>query len=258
MGAGLGRSELEFATSICAPIYWIVRELDGQISVRNGTAFFLDAGSGPFAVTAAHVLSGLEVDQRSRDVIAVQLGRDLKLDFSGQHAVIDRNIDIDIATFCISENEIASISKVILTGRQDRWPPAPPQLNCGVYFSGFPEAERLVLSQNEISFGAMPGMGVASSVSVRDVCTHFDRNQWIDALGVGLPPENYDFGGLSGGPLLTVIERNGLRSWALTGVIYEGPNPSTEEGQSIPGFELVKARRAYFIAPDGQIDKSNS
>ena len=27
MAGGLGRAELEFATSVCAPLYWIIREL---------------------------------------------------------------------------------------------------------------------------------------------------------------------------------------------------------------------------------------
>jgi hypothetical protein len=30
---------------------------------------------------------------------------------------------------------------------------------------------------------------------------------------------------MSGGPMLTVIETSTIRSWALAGVIYEGPNP---------------------------------
>lgn len=72
--------------------------------------------------------------------------------------------------------------------------------------------------------------GVADLVGRRDIWTVFNRANWIDVMGLGLPPERYDFGGISGGPMLSVIERHGLRSWALAGVIYEGPNPSTEEG----------------------------
>ena len=41
MAGGLGRAELEFATSVCAPLYWIIREAEGRRRVRNGTAFFL-------------------------------------------------------------------------------------------------------------------------------------------------------------------------------------------------------------------------
>ena len=120
MAGGLGRAELEFATSVCAPLYWIIREADGRRRVRNGTAFFLDAGAGVFAVTAEHVLAGLEEDRRSRTVEAVQLGRDLTLDLDGRHAVIDRNHEIDIATFRISASEVEAQSNMAASAAAGR------------------------------------------------------------------------------------------------------------------------------------------
>jgi hypothetical protein len=53
IGGGLGRAELELVTSFCAPIFWAVRDGLHSVRSRNGTAFFLDAGEGLFAVTAA-------------------------------------------------------------------------------------------------------------------------------------------------------------------------------------------------------------
>src|SRR5437763_10921043 len=44
---GLGKAELEFATSITAPLYWVIRDGDEQYPFRNGSAFFLDGGKGP-------------------------------------------------------------------------------------------------------------------------------------------------------------------------------------------------------------------
>jgi hypothetical protein len=58
---------------------------------------------------------------------------------------------------------------------------------------------------------------------------------------------------MSGGLMLTVIQ-NRLRSWSLAGVIYHGPNTSADEGQAIAGLELIRARRAHFILPDGRLD----
>ena len=43
MAGGLGRAELEFATSL-TPLYWVIREGGRQFRARNGSAFFLDAG----------------------------------------------------------------------------------------------------------------------------------------------------------------------------------------------------------------------
>jgi hypothetical protein len=256
MASGLGRAELEFATSICAPLYWIIRDLDGKLRPRNGTAFFLDAGEGVFAVTAAHVLTGLDSDLRDNDVVAVQLGRDLVLDFADKHAVISRDDMLDIATFQITEPEVRFLGKSILTGFQSTWPPAPPQLDKGVYFSGFAGQETMWVGPTEISFAAVPGAGVADAVGRHDITTVFNRNQWIDVMGLGLPPTRYDFGGISGGPLISVIESGVIRSWTLAGVIYEGPNPSSQSDHAIEGFETIKARRAHFIKADGSLDRS--
>ncbi len=222
--------------------------------MRNGTAFFLNAGQGVFGVTAAHVLVGLDQDRTAHNVSAIQLGSELALDFEGAHTIIDRNDELDIATFRITDAEVASMGKTVLTGSQAAWPPVPHQQGCGVYFSGFAGTDTLLLSPTVISFAAVPGSGVADVVGRRDIWTVFNRADWIDVMGLGLPPEHYDFGGISGGPMLSVIERDGIRSWALAGMIYEGPNPSAVEGQAIAGFESIRARRAHFIRPDGSLD----
>ncbi len=254
MAGGLGRAELEFVTSVCAPLYWIIREADGSRRVRNGTAFFLNAGEGIFAVTADHVMVGLDQDRSQHEIEAVQLGCDLKLDFAGTHAVIDRNPDMDIATFNIAKTEVAALGKTVLTGYQSCWPPDPPQKDRGIYFSGFAATNTRWHSRSEISFGAVSGGGVATSINSRDVSTQVERAHLIDVMGLGLPPENYDFGGISGGPMLSVIESRGIRTWALAGVIYGGPNICAEEGKSIQGFEVIKARHASFLRPDGTLD----
>jgi hypothetical protein len=54
--------------------------------------------------------------------------------------------------------------------------------------------------------------------------------------------------------VLTVVETGAIRSWVLAGVIYEGPNASSDEAQAIAGLEIIRARRAHFILPDGQLD----
>lgn len=253
MAAGLGKAELEFVMSLTAPLYWIIREGHGY-RVQNGSAFFLDAGEGIFAVTANHVIEGWKRDCDNRDVVALQLGCDLPIDFDSKNAIIAAHKEIDIATFRISASEIASIKKTSLTGYQKAWPPLPPQQDKGIYFGGFPGTETIWLSRTAISFGASPFGGVASSVSERQVSSLVERRRLIPVLGCGLPPENFNFGGISGGPMLNVIEQNGLRSWSLAGVIHEGPNPSPDNAQAIGGLEIIMARRAHFLLQDGKLD----
>ena len=50
--SGLGIEELKLATSFCAPLFWQVDD-EGGVRVRNGTAFFIDAGEGAPADSTA-------------------------------------------------------------------------------------------------------------------------------------------------------------------------------------------------------------
>ncbi|MEE8393440.1 MAG: hypothetical protein V3R66_03780, partial [Rhodospirillales bacterium] len=46
------------AAMYVAPLFWQEKDQQGNASIRNGTMFFLEAGEGPFAVTARHVYQG--------------------------------------------------------------------------------------------------------------------------------------------------------------------------------------------------------
>ena len=252
--SGLGPAELEFVTSLTAQLYWVIKESDSGSRVRNGSAFFLDAGEGPFGVTAYHVLKELKNEYLTSNVVACQIGHDMAFDIENKNSIIDANDDIDIATFKIDEDEIRSIGKTILTGYQETWPPPPPMQGRGVYFSGFPGKETIWVSQNLIAFGAAPGGGVASSINDRDISVLIEREYLINVMGKGLPPEDFDFGGISGAPMLTVVENCGLRLWRLAGVIYQGPNPSADPSEAIVGLQIIKARRADFILSNGRLN----
>lgn len=104
-----------------------------------------------------------------------------------------------------------------------------------------------------VSFGLVRGSGVASGVNDRDVVSLFDRSCWLPDPIRGAPPPNFDFGGISGGIMLTVIQGT-LRSWSLAGVVYEGPCTSDNPGEAIEGLEILRARRAHFLKPDGGLD----
>ena len=73
-------------------------------------------------------------------------------------------------------------------------------------------------------------------------------------LGTEEFSENYDFGGISGGPLLAIVQTPTLRSWMPAGVIIQGPNPSGDPETSIQGLEIIRARPVHFINPDGTLD----
>lgn len=105
-------------------------------------------------------------------------------------------------------------------------------------------------------FGVLFGTGLVSSINDRDVSSLLEREYLEPLDGEGMVPENYNFGGISGSPLIYFTLRGGLFVNALAGIIVSGPNPSTDPDESIPGFELFQSRRAHFIRADGTLDHS--
>ena len=121
------------------------------------------------------------------------------------------------------------------------------------YYCGFPQIETRQLSVQKVEFGCLRGSGVASSINDRDIVALLEREHWIPVGDRPAPPENFNFGGISGGIMITVVEGR-LRSWRLAGVIYEGPSTSADPNEAIPGFEIIRTRRADFIKPNGTLD----
>ena len=252
--AGLGKAELELVTSYTTAIFW-PRVMDGAVRIANGSVFFLDAGKGPIAVTSAHVLEGWRQDRKNQTAAPIRLAGAASLVIDVEDRLIDEDTKIDIATFRIDATEVGFLGKVILTGAQKSWPPIPPQLECGVLLSGYAGRGTVILKADEVSFGAVPAGLIAHSISELDVSCMLDRNELIGAMGGGIPPENFDFGGISGGPMLTIVEQNGVRTHVLAGVIYQGPNTSSDENEAIGGLEIIRARRAHFIKANGELDR---
>jgi hypothetical protein len=229
-----------------------------RFRVRNGTAFFLDTGQAVFGVTARHVISQMRSDREEHGIFATQISTQpgVAIDFDGPNRIIDEDEGIDIATFRIETDQIERSGKTVLHGHQSGWPPPPPQQDRGVYYSGYPEIESLWQAPGEVNFGAAPGSSVASSVNDHTISTQIARERLIAVLGGGIPPENYNFSGMSGGPMLTVVQGT-LRGRRLAGVIYEGPNIyNTAERPGIKGLEIIRARRADFIKSDGTLDRT--
>jgi hypothetical protein len=54
--------------------------------------------------------------------------------------------------------------------------------------------------------------------------------------------------------LYVTLAKSGLFLNALAGVIFSGPNTSSDPREAISNFEVIRARRAYFIRPDGFLD----
>ena len=254
IAAGLGKAEIEFVASLTSPLFWVLRTDDGD-RFKNGTAFFLDTGERIFGVTAGHVVDECFKDVRRQAFGGCFIGghgRSIQVDLAKR--VIDGNPDLDIATFEIAPDEVAHIGKTVLRGYVKTWPPRDVQMGRGVTYCGFPGNGRRVDGPRILNFGCVTASGIATSTNEFSISILIEREMLVPALGDGVVPENYDFGGISGGPVLAIIETERIRSWIPAGVIFQGPNPSDDPAESIPGFDLVKARPVRYIHPDGTLD----
>ncbi len=253
--AGLGRAELEIVGSYPAPIVWIVEDKKGVKRMKGGTVFFLNTGVSIFAVTAAHVVQEFFNDSRFPNVhcaIASHEKKPLRIPLGDR--IIDANAEIDIATFMVTPEEIQYLNRMVLRGDVREWPPKPAQVDVPATYCGFPGIGRRSVEQGVV-FGAVPMAGIVTSSHETTTSILIERDNLVRVLGDSDMPENFNFGGMSGGPLLAIIQAEVMRTWRPAGVIIQGPNPGdvpTEE--AIPGIEIIRARPIHFIKADGYLD----
>ncbi|MDO8271307.1 MAG: hypothetical protein Q7U82_05200 [Gammaproteobacteria bacterium] len=240
------RSEiLKTAGGYALPIFWD----ESGIVKHNGTAFILNTGERVFGVTAAHV-----VDEYMKDVESgvVNVCRLASINVPLQQRLISKGSKdyIDVATFELTQRELAEFSGRTLSGDQDLWPPAPPKEGWAAVVAGYPGVERIQRAQFECSFGVTCFNIPVSSVSEYQFVCAFERQHWIDEFGKGLPGINFDFGGISGAPVLSLIMRDsGIATWRLAGVAYQAGGSEISEG-------ILFANHARIIGSDGNVCKS--
>ena len=86
-------------------------------------------------------------------------------------------------------------------------------------------------------------MTIADNVTGREISGHLDRERQADKRGRPTVPKGYDILGVSGAPLVTMVDSANLCYWRLGGVI-------TGFSTSV---EIFYATRADFILPDGTL-----
>src|SRR5271154_292366 len=88
-----------------AVLYW---HADGGPVLHNGSMFFLDTKKALFGVTARHVYEGY-LRAREQGPMTCQIGN---LVFDPTERLIDLGRDVDIATFRVTEQEIAELGRL--------------------------------------------------------------------------------------------------------------------------------------------------
>jgi hypothetical protein len=75
--------------------------------------------------------------------------------------------------------------------------------------------------------------GIATSAHETSISVQLERDKMMRVLGDEEMPENFGFGGMSGGPLLAIVQTETLRSWKPAGVLFKGrTQPVTRHNRS--------------------------
>jgi hypothetical protein len=225
-------------------IRWARESVLGIAAYSNGSVFFIDVGGSLFAVTAAHVYEGyLKARKNSRRIIChienVVFDPERRLRGLGQP---DK---VDIATFDFTHDELKKIGKQALVADPSSWPPPHPFSGQGAFIAGFPGISRLWTGWRSLSFGLYTASTMINVASEQRITCPFAREYWIDVMGHGLPPRGYDLGGISGGPLLTAMDEDGVWDFQLAGVV--------SEAKTSVDYETVVSIPAHFIGPNGEV-----
>jgi hypothetical protein len=227
-----GRELLKAIQPCVAPFYWTSRLAESLPS--NGSAFIVKTSAALFGITARHVYDEYkeQVDQ-----VPTAVCRLLNLEIDLRARLISRGNESDVVTFEIRPFELNDLNM-----QPAPWPPWIPKVNHAVIIAGFPGIGKR-FTGSSITFGLYHALIGVDSVSDRDISmVRPPDDEVVDVVGKGLPPRGFDMGGMSGGPVIAVLE-DSVVSWALSGVIYEcGTN-----------FEITKAVRADLIGEDGMI-----
>jgi hypothetical protein len=107
-----------------APIWWGTDPYDAATVLHNATCFFVEIGPNRFGVTASHVFTALDGDQRRHPGLFLMIGN-TPVAAWGERS-IDHDPVLDVATFRVSDGEFAAIGVRPLVTNPDAWPPPPP------------------------------------------------------------------------------------------------------------------------------------
>lgn len=214
------RKELARVAIDCsAPFFWFRNFGKEPSDINNGTIFFLDTGHKQFAITAYHVYEGFLNSVKLDNETKAQITNEI---FNPTINIIDYSKELDLITFQVDKSLVKNNGKRFFKGIQSTWPPAPPEKDKGVFFAGYPGNEKILEKNKTINWGIFSGLCIVKSITDKYISVQFEEEYVLD-----MPdkmPKNYNSAGISGAPLITMVENaSGIYTWRL-GASFMKPN----------------------------------
>lgn len=242
-----------FTMKVARPLIWHDVQESWPKPLLGGTCFILRFDAGLIGVTAEHVIKAFEEAKKPGTKIVCLL-RTVLFDFTD--VIIDRDVELDIATFSVTEDQLIGSEAVAIDCRPG-WPPPEPNKGTALSLAGFPNELKKASSHSSVEFRAYVNMLFVEDVTKREIIATYEPQRDIR---VRAAPEFPDLGanlsGCSGGPALMHVEHNGCHRWFPVGIIVGGVGESPRGAMT--EFDIIRIRRINVIRQDGTISRSPS
>ena len=239
----------DLTLQVARPLCWHDARQPWPKRLVGATCFVLRLDSGLVGVTANHVIAALEKDRGESDRF-VGLLRTAVLDWPA--VLIDRDERFDIATFRVTEAQLAESGGVAIDCR-GRWPPPDPQEGDALTIAGYPEILQVVAPHDAYPFHGYVHFTRVESVTAGTIVAIYEpkRGDYRLRASAVLPDVGGNFSGCSGGPVLLHVEEKGLHRVHPVGLVVAGPSGAPHG--LFDGVDVFQFRRLDAIQADGTL-----
>ena len=155
---------------VARPLVWHDVQQTWPKRLSGGSCFILRFDAGLIGVTAEHVIKAFE-GAKIQAASTICLLRTVRFDLTG--TIIDRDADLDIATFSVTENQLIE-SEAIAVDCRSAWPPPVPDNGRELSLAGFPEELKKESSYRCVEFRAYVSLSRVEDITDRDIITTFE------------------------------------------------------------------------------------
>ena len=244
----------DFTRKVARPLIWHDVRKSWPKRLLGGTCFILRFDAGLIGVTAEHVIEEFEKEAKKPGTKIVCLLRTVLFDLTD--AILDRDAELDIATFSVTEDQLIRSEAVAIDCRQG-WPPPQPERGTALSLAGFPEKLKKASSYSSVEFRAYVNQLFVEDVTEHEIIATYEPQRDIRVRAAAeFPDLGANLSGCSGGPVLMHVERNGCQRWFPVGLIIRGAGGSPEGAMT--EFDIIRMRRINVIRQDGTINRPPS